>query len=517
MTTSDIGMTQNGLPARNPFVRLYDALIDPQRCERAMALLLAAYAAIWTIYGTIAKSSQDLHFDIGEMFAWSHEVVWSAPTHPPLGAWIMRAWFSVMPVEDWSFYLLAMIVATVGLWIAWRIAGRYLSAEKRVAGILLMTFLPFYNFHALKYNASSILTPFWAVTTWWFLLSFETRRPGWAVLAGLGATAAMLGKYWSILLLAGLALGALSDPRRTAYFRSPAPWLTIAAGVVGLVPHIIFIATHGFSTVSFAMTAHETTFAMAIGWSLYFLASVLGYIAAPVVLSALTTYPGLAAIKDSILPANKEHRIFIVAFATPLMLAAIVAVVVRARLDPLWMMSGMTLLPMVLLSSPLLSANRAAAIRLLALAIVFPLAALAASPIVAFEFHTHGTPNNDSTHYRLIAQAVDKAWREHVAAPLLIVGGERPLVDGSNPYFPDKPATFAISEPWRTPWVDDDRIKRDGIAIVCWADDSDCLQRAKTYTANPDTVIERVALARYFFGTRDKPVQYQIAIIPPAR
>jgi 4-amino-4-deoxy-L-arabinose transferase-like glycosyltransferase len=170
MTTSDIGMTQNGLPARNPFVRLYDALIDPQRCERAMALLLAAYAAIWTIYGTIAKSSQDLHFDIGEMFAWSHEVVWSAPTHPPLGAWIMRAWFSVMPVEDWSFYLLAMIVATVGLWIAWRIAGRYLSAEKRVAGILLMTFLPFYNFHALKYNASSILTPFWAVTTWWFLL-----------------------------------------------------------------------------------------------------------------------------------------------------------------------------------------------------------------------------------------------------------------------------------------------------------------------------------------------------------
>src|SRR5580692_330594 len=295
--------TEIAKPAWNPFARLYDALIDPARCERTMALLLAAYAIAWSAYGTIAKSSQDLHFDIGEMFAWSHEVVWSAPTHPPLGAWIMRAWFSVMPVADWSFYLLAMIVATVGLWIAWRIAGRYLSAEKRVVGVLLMTFVPFYNFHALKYNASSILTPFWAATTWWFLLSFETRRPGWAVLAGVAAAAAMLGKYWSILLLAGLALGALNDPRRTAYFRSPAPWLTIAAGVVGLAPHVIFIATHRFSTVSFAMTAHETTFAMALGWSLYFLASVLGYIAAPVVLSALTTYPSLAAIKDSIWPS----------------------------------------------------------------------------------------------------------------------------------------------------------------------------------------------------------------------
>jgi len=164
-----------------------------------------------------------------------------------------------------------------------------------------------------------------------------------------------------------------------------------------------------------------------------------------------------------------------------------------------------------------LSVSRAAAIRLLALAVLFPLAALAASPIVAYAFHAYGTPNNDGTHYRLIAQAVDKAWRENVAAPLLIVGGERPIVDGSNPYFPGRPATFAISEPWRTPWVDDDRIKRDGIAIVCWVDDADCLARAKTYTANPNTVIERLTLARYFFGTRDQPVRYQIAIVPPAR
>jgi hypothetical protein len=509
--------TVTGAPARNPFARLYDALIDPARCERTMARLLLIYAVVWTVYGAIAKSSQDLHFDIGEMFVWSHEVTWSAPSHPPLGAWIMRAWFSVVPVEDVSFYLLAMIVATFGLWVAWRIAGRYLSAEKRVTGVLLLTFLPFYNFHALKYNASSILTPFWAVTTWWFLLSFETRRPTWAALAGIGAAASMLGKYWSIIMLAGLALGALTDPRRRPYFRSVAPWITVAVGAVLLAPHVMFIATHGFSTVSFAMTAHETTFAMAIGWSLYFLASVLGYIVIPVVLSALTTYPSLAAIKDSIWPANKEHRIFVVAFATPPILAAIVAVAVRARLDPLWMMSGMALLPVILLSSPLLSVNRAAAIRLLTLAIVFPLVALVASPIVAYAFHAYGTPNNDGTHYRLIAQAVEKTWRENVAAPLLIVGGERPLIDGSNPYFPGKPATFAISEPWRTPWVDDDRIKRDGIAIVCWADDADCLQRAKAYTANPKTLIERLTLARNFFGTRDKPVQYQIAIIPPAR
>ena len=211
-------------PTRNPFERLFAALIDPTRCKRTMLVLLAGYAAAWSLYGTIAKGSQDLHFDIGEMFAWSHQVSLSAPTHPPLGAWLTGAWFAVMPRQDWAFYLFGILTATVALWIAWRLAGRYLTPEKRILGIALLSLLPFYSFHALKFNASSVLTPFWAATTWWFLLSFETRRAGWAAIAGLAAGAAMLGKYWSIFLLAGLGLAALTDPRRAASFLDRDAW-----------------------------------------------------------------------------------------------------------------------------------------------------------------------------------------------------------------------------------------------------------------------------------------------------
>src|SRR5262249_19913329 len=173
-----------------------------------------------------------------------------------LGAWLAHTWFAVMPRQDWAFYLLGILLATAALWMAWRLASRYLAAEQRVLGLALLSLLPFYNFHALKYNASSVLTPFWATTTWWFLFHSEPRRAGWATLAGLAAGAAMLGKYWSIFLLAGLGLAALTDPRRAAYFRSPAPWLTIAAGAAVLAPHVIWIATHGLTTVDFAFTSH---------------------------------------------------------------------------------------------------------------------------------------------------------------------------------------------------------------------------------------------------------------------
>jgi hypothetical protein len=502
-------------PARNPFERIYGALIDPARCERTMALLLVAYAMAWSVYGAIAKGSQDLHFDIGEMFAWSHEVGLSAPTHPPLGAWLMRAWFALMPVEDWSFYLFGITVATVGLWIAWRLAARYLPAEKRVVGILLLTFLPFYNFHALKYNASSVLTPFWAAATWWFLLSFETRRAGWAVLAGLAAAAAMLGKYWSLFLLAGLALAAMTDPRRGAYFRSAAPWLTIVVGAVVLAPHLIFIASHGFTTFHFAMTSHVTTLPEAVQWSLYFLAGVIGYMAPAMVLNAFVTWPSLKAIKDTLWPANAERRFFVIALATPFVLAALVAVAVQARLDPLWSMSGMTLLPVVLLSSPLLAVQRAAAVRLLAMAVIFPLLMVAASPAIAVVIHRYALQNNYGTHYRLIAEAVAQAWRQQTDAPLRIVGSFRTVVDGSNPYFPSRPATYAITSPERTPWVDEDRIRRDGIAIVCPEPEVACMQQMNAYAARYGAKVEEVTLSRHYFGTDDLPVRYQIAIIPP--
>ena len=102
-----------------------------------------------------------------------------------------------------------------------------------------------------------------------------------------------------------------------------------------------------------------------------------------IVLDGFVTFPRLAAIKDTLWPANAERRFFIIALVTPFVLAALVAVAVQARLDPLWSMSGMTLLPVVLLSSPLISVQRAAAIRLTAMAVIFPLIMVAASPAIA--------------------------------------------------------------------------------------------------------------------------------------
>jgi len=501
--------------ARGALERLYDALIDPARCERAMALLLAGYAAAWTLYAVIAKGSQGIHFDMGEVVAWSHEVSLGTPKHPPLAAWLVRGWFAVMPAEPWAYYLFAVALATVALWIAWHVAGRYLPPDKRLLGILLLSIIPFYNFHALKFNANSVLLPFWAATTWFFLRSFETRRAGWAVLAGAAAAAAMMGKYWTIFLLAGLGLAALVDPRRAAYLRSPAPWLTVATGAVLLAPHVVWIFSHDFGPFRYAFGAHPASYAGAALYALFFLGGSIAFVAVPMALNLWATRPSAVAVGDSLWPPPGERRTALVALIAPVLFAAVGSILIRMKIGALWTMSGMTLLPVALLSSPLVRVRRNAVVGVLALALAYPLVMVAASPLIAMVVHREGVPLY-AAHYQLIARAVERAWNARTNAPLRIVGSYTVIVNGIVFYFETKPSTLDIISPAQTPWVDDERIKREGIVIVCPVPESYCIDAMNGYAARyPSATIEDVSLARRFFGTPDKPVQYRILTIPP--
>jgi hypothetical protein len=81
----------------------------------------------------------------------------------------------MFPRQDWVYYVFAILLATVALRIAWRLSARYLPPDKRVVGIALLTLVPFCNFHAVKFNANTVLTPLWAMATWWFYGADDCR------------------------------------------------------------------------------------------------------------------------------------------------------------------------------------------------------------------------------------------------------------------------------------------------------------------------------------------------------
>jgi hypothetical protein len=83
-------------------------------------------------------------------------------------------------------------------------------------------------------------------------------------------------------------------------------------------------------------------------------------------------------------------------------------------------------------------------------------------------------------------------------------------------YFPSRPSTLEITDPGVTPWTDEARIAREGIALVCPRDEARCVQ-AMNERAARSRVGQRVeaALSRSYFGAADMPVRYVIVTIPP--
>ena len=164
-------MTLKSIDARQlaVFGRLVEGLCDPARRNRVALLTAFAYAAIWALYATVAKSSQGINADFGDMVVWARNLAWGYPKHPPLAALILAGWFAVFPTADWAYYLLAGLNLGVGLYFSFLLAGLWLEGEKRAVAPFLLALIPFYNFIGLKWDQNSILIPLWALTTWAFV------------------------------------------------------------------------------------------------------------------------------------------------------------------------------------------------------------------------------------------------------------------------------------------------------------------------------------------------------------
>jgi hypothetical protein len=503
-------------PATELAGRLLDALNNPARRERNVAAVLLVYIALWALYGAIAKGSQDIHADMSEQFVLARELALGYPKHPPLTMLIVRLWFAVFPATDWAYYLLAMANAALALWIAWRLSARFLEGDKRVMGLALLMLVPFFNFHALKFNPNTVLMPLWAATTLFFLRSFESQRVLDAAVAGLCAAAAMYGKYWSAVLLLGLAVAALADPRRASYFRSPAPWITVVVGGATIAPHLIWLFANEFMPFSYAVSVHgDASSVSALAGVLGYLLGSLAYVSVPLLIVFFLTRPSRKALADMAWPATAERRFAAMAFWATLLLPALLAPMIGVRLTSLWSMSAWTLLPVMLLSSPLVTIGRKDAAGALAVALALPFVMTVAAPAIGFVIHRAGVASEG--HSSLLAAPVEALWREATDRPFKVFGSTDIFTYGVSFYLPEHPHPVHVLERPATP-AEAALISKDGVALLCPMSAPACVATADAMAArSPGSKRSEVEVSRHYLGNEGRPQRYLLVAIPPVR
>jgi len=498
------------------FTGLVDGLCDSKRRRRGALVLVCAYAAAWTLYGVIAKSSQDINADMAEMVIWTREPALGYPKHPPFLAYVLKLWFSIFPLADWAYTLLAVMTVSAGIYLAFELCGIWLNAEKRAAAPFLLAVIPFYNFLGLKFDQNSALIPLWALAMLAFMRSLETRRVGWAALAGLAAAAAMLTKYWSGFLLAALAFTALLDRRRDAYLRSAAPWITAVVFLFTVLPHAIWLVHENFPPLTWVTTRRVANSIPDFIGSLWeYSGGTIGYAAVALGLALILVRPSLAAVRDSWFATEPTRRPATLLFWTPLLLPIVVAAILRINLLSLWNIPSLNLLPVMMLASPLVLVPRIAVIRLAAITTTFTLIVVVISPVVAFVILKFGVENN-AAYAKLAAAAAEREWHQTTNAPLRLVAGPFTLASSAAFYMTDKPSTYADFSSYLSPWVNATRIEREGIAIICPAEDGGCLDGMRTLVAaGPAGRRSEVTLTRRWLGFAGPAKRFVIATVPP--
>jgi 4-amino-4-deoxy-L-arabinose transferase-like glycosyltransferase len=492
--------------------RSIDAWFDLENNGRAVGILLLLFVLTWTAFHVVSYAFVDLHPDIVEIYAWSRHPSAGYYKHPPLGSLIAANWFTIFPAADWSFHLLAMVNAAVALFAIDRIARLHVSGDKRLLVLLLLLLTPFYQFHGQRFGANQVLLTTWPIATYCFLRAFKTRGIVWSAAAGAAAGLAMLGKYYSIYLVAAFIVAALTHPARWTYLRSPSPWISAAVGLIVLAPHLRWLMTSSFTPFDYIHAAHGNSSLAAVIASVgYYLAGAVGYVALPIALYGLAVRPNRATLAASLSPSDPDRRMLVVLLAAQLLLPALSAPFLGVELTSLWTMQAWFLLPIVLLAPQAAVVPRTKAVHIAASVLGISALVLLAAPVVAWNKHANGTKHGQS-FYRSISDRITQEWRRHTDKPLTIIMGD--LAEAVTFYSPDHPDAVPFFNLKVAPWVTPDRLEQEGYVVLC--DQPECANEAtRRAMVKPHAIRYEIELSRRHLGQEGPRARFTVVIVPP--
>lgn len=466
--------------------RPFEAWLDGIEPGWAIPVFLLAFVAIWMVEFGVAYINVDLHPDVLEAWSVGRSWSWGNAKHPPLMGWIVHLWTAIFPLTDWSLRLLAIVNAAFALWSVDLITRRFVRGDRRAIVLLLLTLLPAYQFHAQKFNANSVLLAVWPLATYCFLRSFETRKISWSIATGLLCAVAMLGKYYSVFLIAGFGFAALVHAQRMTYLRSPAPWMSMLAGFIALGPHIHWLATTGSEPFEYAMRIHSgLSFGKSFVDTVGFLLGICAYLALPLFVWLLMTKLKLRAVAQDLVRLDSGLMLLALIFIGSIVSPIITALVLRTNLPSLWHLQGLFLVVIVVVCSARFPVERDETVKLTVTVLVLCAVALISAPVQALYRNTHPFKEGRN-YYRSASDVLTQNWHAAYGVPLERISGDDGLAFATAFYSPDHPVysrPFQFQGQWGMPrGVTLDK----GWAALCFSDDMYCQQWMDNVSASTE-------------------------------
>ncbi len=443
--------------------------------QRLTPLQLAVlHVGIWTTFAYLA-SRGSLHHDMLEAYVWGREFQFGYHKHPPFWAWIAGLWFDVFPRTNLSFYFLATINEAVGLLGVYAVSARIMGRERGRLCMLLAMAIPFYSFIGLTYNANSIQLSILPWCAYYLVRVLETRSVRHAVMLGVLCGIGILSKYYVICVFASLLTAACLHPNRRAFFKSPAPWIAIATGLLIAAPHILWLFNTNFLTFEYARTRTAFPVSVVFQQALVFIFGGMAFSLGCVGLVMMAH----ARLRSAGARFHRKNAYIVALALGPFAFTLLAAALLNVRLSTKFAVGIYYLVPalaVLILRPNIAYAARAASWFVAALTV----SALLAAPFVP-HLHTMQRNRPDAPHIMKTAAQASAFWQDATGLPLRFVSGSDPYAAAVAFYAKGDISELIDFNPRHAPWVKESDVAQSGLLILCLSTDSDCVAIAETW------------------------------------
>ena len=307
-----------------------------ERLLGAHPLIVAALFQIvlWSVGPALLFGN--LHTDSLEAAYWGREWALAYSKHPPLLSWMMDLALRTGLPSILVLMLLAQACVVVAAFFIWKTARLFASRETAAFAVLLFLLSPASTIYAIQINHNLALAPFWAATIYFGLQYLEERNWSDAIILGVVAGLGMLTKYELIFALVTLFVIGVVTPRFRAAFHHPASYVSGLVFIAILSPHVWWLYTHGWSSVSRALgTQKISSLALLNASGVNLIVGCFTLFVVPAVLLFAT----IRRRAEDALAQAADHRIiaFCLCFA-PLAILILGSVVTVQVIKPLWVL-----------------------------------------------------------------------------------------------------------------------------------------------------------------------------------
>jgi len=434
---------------------------------RAFAAFLCLHAAVWTALPALLYPN--LPLDLIEALMYGREWQLGYDKLPPLPWWLVQVVYQFVG-QDFAYYLLAQIAVAAGFAFVFLTARALVGPLGALASILIVDGLHYLNYTSAKFNHDVIQLPFWAMAGFAFHRALRGRQNADWLLLGLAVGISLWAKYFVAVLAIPLALFVFIDRDARKAIRTPGPYIAMAAALVTMAPHLVWLVNNDFLPFTYAEHRampsrglidhvwHPLQFA--IGQLFFLLPALL--IATPLFLPR-SAEPPAAASAD----AYDRRIVTLLAFGPMATVLAMAALSGRGTIAmwgyPLWLFLGLWIV---------LAAKRAiVSVRLGRVVAIWGI--VFTSLGLAFIANYAVLPQYDH-RYRAVfypgadlAREISDRYRAVTGkAPLYVIGT---MWDGGNieHYAPSHPRNLVDGKPARAPWIDLADLRARG-AVVVW-------------------------------------------------